>query len=268
MQTNQSFSFQRLLLLGKQSYLIRKRSLGISLGAFTGIVFFILLLSQSNRHFTAWSNNEYMVTFTILFFVLGMIFSGNAFPAFRSKEKSMAYLMLPATSSEKFVFELVARIVLFIILMPAYYWIIANIEGIIVHSIFPEFPNYAFSFGEVYRNLVNQGKLDGWAMLLSVQGLLFVFIVPFTGATYFSKAPIWKTWFTVWLIVTGFGLYIYLLIHVFNLSEYHPANNRVFAGVLFIHSKDSALAIFALFTTIVNICLVSIAWFKLKEKEA
>ena len=39
-----------------------------------------------------------------------------------------------------------ARIVGYIILMPIIFWIVANIEGIIVHHYVPELVNYKFSF--------------------------------------------------------------------------------------------------------------------------
>lgn len=263
MQKHQPFSFQRLMLLGKQSFIINKKLIGITLAAFAGILFIALFLMQSNSAFRNWENKDGMVTFIALFFVMGIMYSGLAFPAFRSKEKSMTYLMLPSSAAEKFVFEILVRIFAFIFLMPLFFWLVANIEGLVVHSFIPEFTNYKFSFSGKFDEWENQGKFESWARLLATQGVLFVFISSFTGATHFSKSPLIKTILTFTLILTGFGIYSYLLFKGFNLNEYHPSGNRI----LFISDKNTALAVSAILSTVLNISLLSIAWFKLKEKE-
>ncbi len=263
MQTNQLFSFQRLMQLGKQSFIINKKLIGITLAAFSGILFFALFLMQSNSHFVNWDNKDSIVTFIALFFVMGIMYSSLAFPAFRSKEKSMTYLMLPTSAAEKFVFEILVRIFAFIFLMPLFYWLVANIEGLVVHSFIPELTNYKFSFSGTLAEWENQGKFEGWARLLAIQGILFVFISSFTGASHFSKSPLLKTILTFSLILAGYGIFSYLLFKGFNLREYHPSDDRI----LFISNKNTALEVSAILSTILNIILLSVAWFKLKEKE-
>jgi hypothetical protein len=251
------------MLLGKQSFIINKKLIGITLAAFAGIMFMFLFMMQSNAHFRNWDNKDNNVTFLSLFFVLGIMYSSLAFPAFRSKEKTMSYLMLPASAGEKFVFEILVRIFAFIFLMPLFFWLIVNIEGMIVHSFIPELTNYKFSFGGTFEELKNQGKFEGWAGLLIIQGILFVFITLFTGASHFSKSPLLKSMLTISLILAGFGFFSYLLFKGFNLREYHPSGDRI----LFISNKNTALEVSAILSTILNMCLLSVAWFKLKEKE-
>lgn len=263
MQTNHQFSFQRLLLLGKQSFIINKKLIGISLAGSIGILFLLLLFFQFNANFQNWRNQNYLATFAFFFFALGIIYTSLSFPAFRSKEKSMAYLMLPVSLTEKFVFELLNRIVVFIFLMPVFFWLVANIEGMVVHSFIPEFINYKFSYGDIFTEMDNQGKIDGWTKVIFVQGVLFVFITAFTGACHFSKSPLLKTMFTISIIAAGYALFTYLLAKGLNLREYHPANDRI----LFVDTKNSALVTVAVLSTMVNLCLLTIAWFGLKEKE-
>ena len=263
MQTNHQFSFQRLLLLGKQSFIINKKLIGISLAGCTGILFLLLLFAQYKSHFIHWGNNSYMIVFTLLFFTTGIIYASFSFPSFRTKEKSMTYLMLPASSTEKFVFELLSRIVVFIFLMPVFFWLVANLEGMIVHSFVPELTNYKFSFGEAYSNMADHGKMEEWSELIFAQGILFVLIASFTGASHFSKSPLLKTMFTFTLILAGYGLFTYFLVRGLHLREFHPANDRI----LFVDSKNSAITTFAVLSTLVNFCLLTIAWFRLKEKE-
>jgi len=262
METNNSFSIQRFLLLCKQSFVINKKMIGISLGGFSGMLFLILMGNQSGAHFSNWENHDYLGTFVFLFFVLGIIYSGHSFPAFRSKEKSMAYLMLPASASEKFFFELVTRIIVFILLMPLLFWVIANLEGSVVHYFVPELKNYTFSFVESWSEINHQLHYDGWNIFAIVQGCLFVFIAAFAGASHFSKSPLLKTMFAFSLIIAGYGFYVYLLIKGFDLNGIRVENN------FFIKDKDEAIVYIAIGATAINLCLLAIAWFKLKEKEA
>jgi hypothetical protein len=266
METNNSFSIQRFLLLCKQSFVINKKLIGISLAGFAGTLFMLLLFSQFQAHFRNWGNNEYMVTFIFLFFALGVIYSSLSFPALRSKEKSMAFLMLPASASEKFAFEILSRIVVFVLLMPLYFWLIANFEGLVVHSIVPELTNYKFSYGAFYKGIlvVKDGKFEFWAMIMVIQGILFAFIAPFTGASHFSKSPLLKTLFAFSMIIAGYGFYVYLLVKGLNLEGMHPVNDRV----MFMNNTDGALMFFGILSTAINLSLLSIAYFRLKEKEA
>ena len=264
METNNSFSIQRLVLLCKQSMIIYKKPIGITVAGFTAIIFIALIVMQSAANFRNWDNGDSTAAFIFLFFQFGFIYTCLSFPAFRSKEKSMVYLMLPASVSEKYTFELLTRIVLYIVLMPLLFWLVANIEGIIVHSFIPELANYKFSFRDGFLAIVKNGKFEFWALILTIQGILFVFIAPFTGASHFSKSPLLKTVFTFLTIIAGYGFYVYLLVKGLNLEGMHPVNDRV----LFIHNTDGALIFFGILSTAIKLSLLSIAYFRLKEKEA
>ena len=264
MQTNNQFTMQRFVLLGKQSFIINKKMIGISLVGFVGILFIALILFQSGAHFRNWDNNSYLGTFLSLFFTLGIIISGHAFSAFRTKEKSMAFLMLPTSASEKFVFELLSRIVLFMVVMPLLFWLVANLEGTVVHYFIPDMKNFKFSYSEAWAQMTHQGKIDGWAKFAMLQGCLFVFIAALTGASHFTKSPLRKTMFTLSVIVAGYALFTFLLVKGLNLEAFHIDNKRVF----FIENEHDGMVFLAALTTLINISLLSIAWFRLKEKEA
>lgn len=264
MQTNNLFTFQRFGMLCKQSLIINKKLIGISLVGFTGILFIALIFFQSATDFHEWGNQNYMITFAFLFFPLGIIYSSLSFPAFRSKEKSMAFLMLPTSASEKFAFELLTRIVLFLLIMPLLFWIVANLEGAIVHSFIPKFVNYKFSFGEGWSEIAKNGQFDGWVKFAIVQGGFFVFIAAFTGASHFSKSPLLKTMFTLSVIVAGYTLFTFLLVKGLNLTKFEPVNHRV----LFIRNAHQVIVSLSIGITLINLCFLAVAWFRLKEKEA
>ena len=264
METKYTFSFQRLVLLTKHSLIINKKLIGITLTAMIGMMVLVLIFFQSMESFKTWQNRYYETIFAFFFFAWGIIYSSLSFPAFRSKEKSMAYLMLPASSSEKFVFELLSRIVIYILFMPLLFWTVANFEGTIVHQFVPKLTNYRFSFTDPGFSNGTPIENEGWLAFAFVQGGLFVFIAAFTGASHFSKSPLLKTLFAITMIVAGYFIFIYLTFKGLSLNEFDPVKNHIH----FIANKNNALIAFAIAATILNLCLITIAFFRLKEKEA
>jgi len=264
METNNTFSFQRFRLLCNQSLVINKRLITLWLGGFAGILFIALFIFQLAADFVRWENESYLSTFVSLFFVMGIIYVSHSFPAFSSKERSMTYLMLPASASEKYIFELLTRIVLFIVVVPFIFWVVANLEGSIVHQFVPGLTHYRCTFDTLWSGLLNHGNWNGWGVMLAFQGVLFVFCSFFAGASHFAKSAFLRTLLTFIILMASFSLYSYLIARILGMNGLHPGNDRV----LFIHSKEDGIVYFALATTLVNLCLLAIAWFKLKEKEA
>jgi len=264
MQTTNSFSLQRFFMLFRQSFRINKKIIGITVAGFFGIVFILLFLFQSKSDFTHWDNNDYMGTFIFLFFILGIVYSSLSFPDFRSKEKSIAYLMLPASASEKYIFEFVTRIVAFVLLMPLLFWLTANIEGAVIHHWVPGLEDYKFSFGKALDKFYSVGGKTVWDTLSIILGCLFIFLAAFTGASHFSKSPLMKTLFTFSLLCGGSFLYVYLLSKGLNIDQYNLPDDRI----LFISNGHEEAKLFTLAASVINISLLAISWFRLKEKEA
>jgi hypothetical protein len=262
METNNIFSFQRFMMLVRQSVRVNKNLIGISLAGVTGTMFFSLVLFQKANGFQSWGNDGYFGTFVFFFFLLGIIFSSISFPAFRSKEKSMSYLLLPASTAEKFAFEFLTRIVAFIFFMPLLFWLVANLEGAIVHYFVPKFINYKFSFGQVWAQIINRERPNEWDRFAIIQVCLFCFIAVFTGASHFSKSPLIKTLFTFSIICCGYAFLAYILFKGLGIKEYQPSND----SILFINSYRT-VNFLAITTTAVNLVLLAVAWFRLKEKE-
>jgi hypothetical protein len=263
MLAKNQFSFQRVLLLGKQSFYINKKQIVRYLAVWTGQCVLLLFLFQHMANYVKYQNKDYMVLLIALFFINGLTYAGFSFPGFRSKEKAMSYLMLPASNAEKFLFELLTRIVLFLFLMPVCFWIVANLEGMILHSFVPEFVNYKFSFGKAYSGLINAPKLTAWGELFMFQGILFVLIAPFTGAVHFSNSPLIKTLLTFFLVVAGLSLLNYILIQGLALYYFDPRAN----SILFMGTQKAGFAFLAIFSLIINVGLLFVAWFGFKEKE-
>lgn len=252
----------RFVALCKQSLIINKRAIWITLGGSSVILFFLLYFLQASQQFSDWDNVDYSGVFAFIFFPLGILYSGLSFPAFRSKEKSMAYLMLPLTQAEKFLFEFLTRILLFMVIIPPLFWIVANLEGAVVHYFVPELAHYRFSFGEAWLKLTSHGYFAGWTLFAVVQGWLFSLLLFFTGASHFSRMPFQKTWFSFGALFFGYTFFILFLGKLLGLQGI--VNIRMF----FFKTDQSAIAALGLAIGVINLCLLAISWFRLKEKEA
>ena len=257
---------QRFMMLFKQSLRINKKLIGISLAGLAGTMFITLVLFQSMSRFQIWFPDRSMGTFYLFFFSLGIVYSSLSFPAFRSKEKTMSYLMLPVSAFEKFIFEFLTRIIAFIVFMPVLFWMVANLEGAIIHHYVPGSDSfyYKFPLSTYFALFTHEDSLQGLIKFGKIQTGLFAFIAAFAGASHFSKSPLMKTLFTFLIILIGFSLFIYLLYKGLNLNE----NSFSVEKILFFKNKDEAVPFFALSVMTVNLALLSIAWFSLKEKEA
>lgn len=251
-------------MLFRNSFLINKRLIYITLAGVAGTIFVSLLLLQTISDFRNWHQQEYLVTFFVFFLLLGAVYTSLSFPSFRSGIRSVNYLMLPASTAEKYLFEFITRIAAFIIIMPILYWVVANLEAWIVFHYKPILGRPDFSFNDGWNDFINFKNMNGWTKLLIFQCFFLVFTSSFTGAAYFTKSPLIKTLFTFSIIAGLFILYIWLLVKCFDLTHYNVSNR----GILFIHNEKQAQAFFALAFTGVNMALLTTAWFFTKEKEA
>lgn len=251
----------RMLLLHKQYVHLHIKQMMIIFGAtivaIAGFHTFMHLtnLRSLERTFT---NNYHIPVFLFAFFGGCLIWCGQAFPGFRSKEKSMDYLMTPAFSFEKFLFEFINRILLFLILFPIIYWAVTNLVTGIFHHYIPEYISYKFAYGELIGTRLSTRELT----LMGSLGFL-MFTLPFTGATYFKKLPLLKTILFVALLVSIYFGIGYLLFKGLNVQEYRPANN----SILFMQSEEDAQLAGIWAAILGNIVILTIGYFKLKEKE-
>lgn len=271
METNNTFSFKRFLRLWEQSWIINKKMILMSVVGIAGILFLVMVLLQSSSNFRNWNNSGYFGLFITCFIILGAQYISNSFPAFRSKEKSMAYLMLPATSYEKFFFELLSRIVLYIFLMPLLVIIVFYLETFVIHHFVLAFDQFTISklqigseHFKVNGETIDQVNLMKWAKYIFVQYCLSLMIIIFTGASHFSKSPLLKTFATVTIIYIVFGLYIYLI------TKGLVINKIDFKNQIVLLLKDSKVKVIfaAIMITVTNLSLLAMAFFQLKEKEA
>lgn len=255
-----SFSINRLaLLMQKNIYENSKNFLkGISIlfGVFTVIIIFSM---PSNFEALSYIPIYYQVGFAII----GIVVSGMAFSNLRSKEKTMSYLSIPASTFEKMLSELlISTIVFYVVYILLFY----------------AFNFVMFLFGQVvdvpvdFINIFEEETLEKYWDLIIFQSIMFA------GAATFMKRPLLSTGFSIFLAGIAILLYVVIFGSVLKatglpsgitMSEYgvHLNNQQNNLNELFLYSSFIVTTAKNLFYYATVPVFWTIAYLKLKEKE-
>ncbi len=250
MKTDTSFSIFRFALLFNQFRIYNGKLILISISGLIGGLFVMLYSIQIVTRFDTWRYEHFMYLFMGLFMVLAIVYAGSSFPGLRSREKGYNYLQLPATTTEKFMFELFIRVLIFIPLMPALYWTVFHLEGSLVEMLNSDFTFQSFSFTEGFH-LPTESENNWVKALVISQGLLFL-MVPFFGATTFMKQPIIKSLA---------GAITILFIHLIIFYALQKSSIRLF------QNSWEFITYMTGYLLLINLCMVTLAYFKLKGKQ-
>lgn len=259
---NNYFNISRfILILRRDMYENYKTALG-GLLTILSIFTVILLLVSLN-------SNQDMVEeffnglFIAGFFISGLFFSGMAFKDFRNKEKSMTYLMLPASQIEKFLSILTLSTIGFFIS----YLLIFSLFNVLNILIIGSLPF------DLYLNMYNPFNKDIWAAIKIFLPIQAVFLA---GAATFKKVPIFYTalfsFVTALIMFTILMLVMRYLATDFNISGFGNVDN-----VKITHEAETVTAEFSeiiplylmkiFFLYLMTPIFWVVAWFKIKEKE-
>jgi hypothetical protein len=266
MKTNDVFDIKRFSLLLRQNMIHHYRIIMTSVIAVSGGLFILLMLNQLANRYRPWQYQQFIGLFIAMFIILGILYVGTAFPGIRSKEKSYSFLLLPASTFEKYAFEFINRIILFIIALPMIYWLVFFLEGNFMRLMHPgfEFQSFWF-FNERFPALNSAGPDHGWIILIFINLGLMIFIIPFTGATSFMKYPILKTILAL-AIVFFFHLFlVFFLMKVLGFKDHMVNKSPEF---LFMSTREQVVRFAGIYTTLINLGLIAASFFKLKEREA
>ncbi|MBN8651947.1 MAG: hypothetical protein J0L67_11000 [Cytophagales bacterium] len=258
MSTN-IFSGKRFQLLVKQHFIHNAQFLLLSSGAYVGVIFIVLSVVQVGNGLEP-HRLEIFQGFLIGFVtVFGILYVGHSFPAFRSKESAISYLMLPASALEKFLFEFVSRIGIILLTLPLLFWITYHLQG----YFFALFTDQIFkSVGLQYLIKIDD-DVPGLVYWLTSGGVLFALSLAFTGAAMFTKQPLVKSLFAVAMIVMFFGGYSYIIIEHVGVGRYNPPDTLLLIPT----EEETALRFFTLAFFAASAVMLFVAYCKLKERE-
>lgn len=251
-------------MLAKQHYIHNNKLLMFATVAYVGVIFiFLTIIQMSNDRLP--HDMEMFVGFVIAFVsIFGILYTGYSFPAFRSKESTINYLMLPCSVLEKFLFELITRFSIVFFLLPVLFWITFHFQGYFF-NLFTAETFTGISFGQLvdFELPSEMHEYSFWFILMICSLVLLGFVLPFTGGAMFSKQPLVKTLFAVAIIVIFYAACIYMLLEPLGLGAYQP-NESLW---LMPSTPKGALKFFGSIALLTNGVLLFVAYRKLKERE-
>ena len=258
MSTN-IFSGKRFQLLVKQHFIHNAQFLLLSSGAYVGVIFIVLSLAQIGNGLQPHQFESFQAFLIAFVSVFGILYVGHSFPAFRSKESTISYLMLPASALEKFLFEFVSRIGIILLTLPLLFWITFHVQG----YFFTMFTDEIFkSVGLQYLVKIDD-DVPGLVYWLTSGGMLFVLSLALTGSAMFTKQPLVKSLFAVAMIVMFFGGYSYIIVEHVGVGRFNPAENMLLIPM----DEEPALRFFTLALYAGSVVMLFVAYCKLKERE-
>lgn len=253
-------------MLWRQHIIHNLQLLLLATVAYVGVIFIVLSISQIENGFQP-HNISYFQGFLIVFVaIFGVLYVGHSFPAFRSKESTITYLLTPASVPEKFVFEFLSRIGIMILLLPLLYWITFHLQGyfftmVTSQTFEPIGMQYLIKFD--VPDVDNQNDYRFWIYAVISASLLLAFVLAFTGAAMFTKQPLVKTLFSLAVVMIFYFGYSYLVFVKFGVEKY--SNNETMW--LIPTTEAGALKFFTIAIILAIGIMMFVAYRKLKERE-
>lgn len=264
MKTNQIFNFNRFGRYFKSMVTLTYKQTLLLWGTIISSIFLICLIAMAPSE-NQWNDQDWIPIFVSIYFIAGILYSGSSFSQFRSKEKTVMALMVPITTFERFLYEFLEKIVLFVIVYPIVFYSVSsfavsvrNIFGssaMVTNNGIPALPFRNVSFSELF---VQSGGFFWAFFFLSI----FLFIISFAGAATFRKYPLIKTIVFSGSVLAVIAGYFALIIGKLHLE--HPWIESIGDH----WSERQAVAFIVVITTIASLVTMAFAYFKLKEKEA
>ena len=265
MQTNTFFSFYRFARFAKHNLILNYRQLLMIWGALIVTIFFFCLFVIADDS-SSWNASQlWQFPYAMVFLGAGMIISGMAFSSFRSKERTLAALMIPVSAIERLLYELIEKVMLYVAMYPFVFYLFSNLAVWVRNAIDPNtqvktngevtFPFQYLSFSNLWENH------EGYFMVLGL-GIL-AFLMAFAGAAVFRKYPLLKTiLFFGGVVLVAIG-YFYFLFGILRIDQ------PWFADI--IDQWEITINNLPYFLSAIlvpmGLIILTYSYFKLKEKE-
>ena len=222
MDTNKFFSFPRIAMVMKREIMENwKTNLYRLIGIYAG--FLLVMVFTMSKQASSYSDHQVafqhycsnvLGAFVLIIGIFGIVYAANIMENMITKEKRIAFLMLPATMIEKFV----ARFLIVTVGLAVAVFVAASLAEITRYLLLPLF-NVPETFHQsVLYNLLSMASVDGeqiyrgsgYAMNMPYQNWLgelcgWAFLVwshslYILGGSYWYKKPFFKTLGTLMLI--------------------------------------------------------------------
>jgi hypothetical protein len=267
MSSNKTFSFSRFNLLLRQDFFINKnRYLLLTLVSFLLLYLvqvWAMWIDAGYRHMNTFTAGNYEGTFFTC--MLGLaFFVGFAFPNLENKVKQSQYLLLPASTLEKFTLQFLIRIVLGLCLFLLFFWIDAYLAKWTALSL-TKATDRLLEVVDFHFSYIMHGvetffdRLTIWAMILTVEFYLF------SSRLYFKRNALLKTIIGFFILCFLAVCIMVLLSHLF-FPETTGFDIYRESFDLTPHMQNTQLWTY-LIVDLSWLFLLPISYFRLKEKQ-
>lgn len=254
MENIKSFSLKRILLLMQKTFYENAKSVSIGLITVFGLFSFILFMSALNE---ANALKKLQAFYILGLFIAGFFISGMAFANFRNKEKTISWIILPASTSEKLISEWFLTTIVYIITYSAIFYVF-NLVVILIGNV--------FNFEVNFINIFTKKTLILFLHYIIIQSILLA------GAATFKKVPLFFT--ITSLFIAGIIITFYLTLSAFvikgQFEAFHFNGNEIQGSNLNYNLEDHWLIevpkIMYYYVTAPIFWIYT--YYKLKEKEA
>lgn len=233
-------------------------SIGLLIALFS-INFFTLSTATISIRFL---KGYYIPVFFMIYTISCVIAVGTSFPSLRNSNKISNYLLIPVSTFEKMLLEFMIRIIGFNLLFIPLYWLVFKIAYAVYHLFEWNNPIVIGSFDIFSPFYALTNALDKFAVILSILSLSsFLFM----GAAYFKKNALFKTIFTLSILVVFFFVLMVGFSHLFLPNKVEGIDIEILSRRI---NKD--LWNTQLYAYIIGIgsslFFIPLTYFKLKEK--
>jgi hypothetical protein len=221
MSANKIFSPKRFWnLIFNDLVIYRKTYIFYTLGI--GIITYLSLLwaMTVSRNFYL---NDYIPFLSIYYIAVG-ISIGSAFPDFNNKIKTANYLLLPASAFEKFLSQLLLKVLIAFALSVCIFWIDTRLAQRTAWSFAPlwDVREIAdFSYKEIFRDITGLRNI-----LALIFGLFSFATFLFSARLFFGKFAVIKTVISAVIVVFAFVGCMVLVSHIV-YPETHGWNTKM-----------------------------------------
>ncbi len=205
MQTDKFFNFRRFWLLLKNDFLGNYRSSLIAIGAVFGVLLFINVSSSSSS--SDW--DFHLVFYPLTLFIGGFIVTSMAFTELHHKQKSYAYVTLPASQFEKFLSKFLLTSIGYVLISAVLYYLYSLIAILIS---MPFFSRYHGAFDMFHPVIIKT------MLIYLVTQSVFMF-----GAVYFKSHNFIKTILSLYALSLVLSLFSMLLARILFGDFFHGA---------------------------------------------
>jgi hypothetical protein len=214
---NQTFSFGRFSLLVKNHWAENKKKYLLSIPAFMGLLLLWFLFILLTKDWDPMAEGIQQVTYFFSLFGLGIIYASQFFGDLGSRPKAINYLMVPASTLEKFLCSLLYSTAIFFAVFTIGFYIvdvlmvgIANATNTGYNEVVSGKTPLKATITNVFYSREFAGN-KGWMSFYFFLMFLTVQSAYLLGSVYFPKYSFIKTTISQLILMLVFFLLIYFL---------------------------------------------------------